>query len=382
MEDLIFVSAQPDIPYFHWQVELYLYQFSKHNIRSKCYAVFGYIDKPSNYILELAKRYNIAWYKDDRIDKTYIPSIRPHILKKFFKDKPELCKNVFYHDSDIFIVKMPKFEIMTENAGYLSDTISYIGYNYIESCSKRYKHKYPELPSNDLLTKMCQCIEISEDLVKENEKNSGGAQYLLKNVNSNFWESVEKSSNKLYSMLNKYEKRYPIDHHIQSWTADMWCVLWEYWKLGNKTIVHNELDFSWAVDNINSYNSKNIFHLAGVTANDSKTMFFKGDYTNRNPIEVYRSNRNVFDYISKTNATYEYINVIKEFVTGNVLKIPDGHWKGEYKLDDKIWRSINGEYIMFWNSNSWIVTSSKYESELSLTSGGYTSYASLNEFMC
>lgn len=40
--NMIFVSAQPDIQYFHWQVEVYLYQFSKYNIQDNCFALFGY----------------------------------------------------------------------------------------------------------------------------------------------------------------------------------------------------------------------------------------------------------------------------------------------------------------------------------------------------
>jgi hypothetical protein len=271
---------------------------------------------------------------------------------------------------------------MTENVGYLSDTISYIGYRYLQTCAKRYKDRYPELPDNDLITKMCECLEISEDLVKENERNSGGAQYILKNVNSDFWQNVETSCNKLYTMLKKYEADHPIDHHIQTWTTDMWCVLWEYWKLGNKTVIHKELDFSWAIHGVNDYKTKNIFHLAGVTKKDSDKMFYKGEYSNKSPIEAYRADNSVFDYIPKTNATYEYINVLKSFASKNKIKIFDTAWSGTYFLDKNLWRSTDNKYIIFWNSSRWVVTSSRYESEISPTCGGYTSYADLNQFIC
>ena len=62
---LIFLSAQPDDIYFHWQVELYLYQFSKHGILDNCYALFGYVEQnPSSQLIELSKKYpkNIIWY--------------------------------------------------------------------------------------------------------------------------------------------------------------------------------------------------------------------------------------------------------------------------------------------------------------------------------
>ena len=183
---MIYISAQPDQVYFHWQVELYMYQFAKHGIKDQCYAVFGYTgDKPSEYIVNLSKKYKIFWYKDERnqyVPNFYIPSIRPHILKKFFAQYPELGKDVFYHDSDIFLVKIPI--LPADNYAYLSNTVTYIGYNYIKSCSLRYKNKYPELPDDDLFSKMCECAGISEELVKSNDLNSGGAQYLLRNIDA------------------------------------------------------------------------------------------------------------------------------------------------------------------------------------------------------
>jgi hypothetical protein len=294
-----------------------MHQFSKHGIKDKCYAVFGYRgDNPSDHIVNLSKKYNIFWYKDERnlaAEHFYIPSIRPHILKKFFKDKPDLGKNVFYHDSDILLVQLPKFEnLLKDEVSYLSDTISYIGYNYIKECSDRYKQKYPELPENDILSMMCVCADISEDTLKKNQENSGGAQYLLKNIDSTFWEDVEDLSLRLYDFLKTYEETYPIEHHIQSWTSDMWAVLWTYWKRGNETKVVPELDFSWATNSVEEYHSKPIFHLAGVTESDSKDKFYKGKYIQKHIFNEYRNDKTIFDHISPQNATYEYVKVIKD----------------------------------------------------------------------
>ena len=138
---MILISAQPDTIYFHWQVELYMYQFGTRSI-TNCHAVFGYDNTPSSKGLALAEKYpgRIHFYKDTRTSeqKTYIPSIRPHILKKFFQDFPELGKEVFYHDSDIFVVTVPDFPLLlSDEFGYVSDTVSYIGYNYIKDCSNR-----------------------------------------------------------------------------------------------------------------------------------------------------------------------------------------------------------------------------------------------------
>lgn len=315
--NMIFLSAQPDTPYFHWQVELYLYQFAKHGIKDRCYALFGYSTKePSDDVKRLQKMYpHVIAYKDERKNKLYTPSIRPHIYKKFFKDNPELGKNVFIHDSDIFIITMPNFKKLLEDASmnsYVSDTINYIGFDYIKNCCKRYKEKYKNLPELDLFDKMCESVSIDPELVKQREKQSGGAQYLFRNQTYEFWDEVEEKETIMYQMFCDYVNKYPINKHIQKWTTDMWVSLWLYWKAGNNTIITDELSFSWATHNIDSYKSKPIFHLAGVTS-DMKRVFYKGAYNNKSVFEEYNKNRKLFNDITPTSATKCYTDVIKEY---------------------------------------------------------------------
>lgn len=318
--NMIFISAQPDRPYFHWQIELYLYQFSKHNILHRCYALVGHKEvEPSEYAKILKQKYpdNIIFYRDERPTDFYSPAIRPHLLAKFFKEHPELGKNVFYHDSDIFIVKLPRFDLMLGSDNktiYLSDTRSYIGYEYIKTCAKRYKDIYHALPDLDIFNGMCEVVDMDPELIKNNQANSGGAQYLLKNIDYKFWERCEKACVALYKYLSDYETRYPISHHIQKWTTDMWVVLWFIWKDGHKTIIHKELDFSWATGTVKDYNTKNIFHLAGISAKNCSDKFYKGMYANTLVFDAYIENPNMFDRINPNNATIEYINVLKEYV--------------------------------------------------------------------
>lgn len=325
--NMIFVSAQPDTTYFHWQVELYLYQFSKHGITDRCYALFGYKNTPSDYAKNLAKKYpGIKMYRDERTSDTYSPTIRPHILAKFFRDYPHLGKNVFYHDSDIFLVKLPRFDLMLQpydSNAYLSDTMSYIGYDYIKGCSVKYKKKHTQIRDLDIFYGMCEKVGIDPALVQKNQINSGGAQYLLKNIDYAFWEKCEKGCDNLYNYLCEYEKKYPINDHIQKWTADMWVVLWYYWRDIGPTMIHKELDFSWATGTVREYNALNIFHLAGVTSNNSSDKFQKGHYTKQIVFDAFCQNPKIFDHINKDNATYEYVKVIKEY-TRNIY-IPERH---------------------------------------------------------
>lgn len=316
-KNLVFVSTQPDTIFFHWQVELYLYQFSLWGIKNRCVAIFGYDEKkgPSEYIQKLATKYNILWYSDDRKKKGYSPSIRPHLLEKYLKDYPENGANLFYHDSDIFLVKLPDLtSMLNDDIAYLSDTVSYIGYNYIMECCKRYKNVYPDLPEDDILVGMCDTVGMDKELVKRNQDHAGGAQILYKNVDSDFWRECEEKCYTLYQFFLEYEKKYPIPHPIQKWTAEMWVILWVYWKRGHETRVHPELDFSWATDHVSKYHSKNIFHLAGVTDKLKEGKFFKGEYIQKNVFDEYLKNPQLFDSIDPNNTTFEYTNVIKEYV--------------------------------------------------------------------
>lgn len=321
--NLIFISAQPDEPYFHWQVEIYLYQFSKHGIIDNCYALFGYKDEPSERLLELESKYKgIKYYKDERVgeNKNYQPTIRPHLLKKFFHQYPELKKNVFYHDSDIFLVRLPDFHrFLNDDICYLSDTVSYLGYKYISNCAKRYKKVYPDIPDDDIFYKMCEVIEIDPELVKKNENNAGGAQYLLKNMDHHYWNNCEKDCIKLHNFFKEYDEKYKIDDPIQSWTVDMWCVLWNIWKQNKQTIVDKDLDFSWATDPIENYHDKKIFHLAGVTKETNADKFDKTLYTKKCVIEEYKKDPTIFDHISENSATKEYVNVIIEYINKDKL---------------------------------------------------------------
>jgi hypothetical protein len=410
--NLIFVSAQPDSIYFHWQVELYLYQFAKHGpeVASRCYALLGHRgNQPSPYATELAEKAkklgaNVICYKDTRnlsVPNFYIPSIRPHLLKQFFAEYPGLGANVFYHDSDIFLVRLPRFDLLlgeSDPISYVSDTISYIGYDYLKGCADRYQAKYPALPENDLINVMCDVVGISAETVKANQAGSGGAQYLLKNVDSAFWAEAETACQALYSATATYERTHTIEHGgLQIWTADMWAVLWLVWKRGFTTQVHKELDFSWATYSVTDYYKSPIFHLAGVTGDNCKGKFYKGAYTNKNVFVEYLKNRTLFDDIDKNSATYEYVKLIKEYaeglpllpapketkkVTRFLLDTKDA-WSGVYAKDavKGLWRSADGRFIIFSNgSGGWTLTASQYEAEITPTMGGFASCSAENPY--
>jgi hypothetical protein len=116
-EGLTFISAQPHDPYFQWQIEVQIVNFRKHGISDRMH-VLVWVPKTGRMPgwEQLEKKYpevKFFYYLDFGVDlKTYIPQLRPHILKQHFSDFPDLKnKPVFYHDSDIIFNYLPDFGV-------------------------------------------------------------------------------------------------------------------------------------------------------------------------------------------------------------------------------------------------------------------------------
>jgi len=322
--NLIFVTAQPDVPYFHWQVRVYVHNFIENGIDpNNIHVIFAMVmgnSKPSEESLKLKDLgINVHHYLDNRDKKHYIPSIKPFLISKWLKEFPNYGKLFFLHDADIIFREIPNFDsLIKDNIIYLSDTIGYIGYNYIIDCCNRYEKTHKNSEKEQLLNEMCSIVGIDKKIVKINQNNSGGGQYLFKETDCDFWDKIYRDSTLLYDKMIDYHKRFPISPgEIQFWTAEMWALLWNLWLYKYETKISNELDFSWATDGIEMYSKKKILHMAGVTENLKNKKFYKGDYININPIERIKENFNYFDYIDKNSITIKYIDVMKSLVKNN-----------------------------------------------------------------
>ena len=320
MKDIVFVTAQPDVPYFHWQVKLYVHNFIEKGIDpSNIHVIFSTLgnNKLSQGAEDLKKiGINIHSYKDERVNKRYIPSIKPFLLYKWLEQYPQYGKCFFLHDADIIFRELPDFEkMLNDDICYLSDTIGYIGYDYIMDCCRRYESQHPTSEKGQLLKEMADTIGISVDLIKENQKNSGGGQYIIKNTDYKLWEKIYLDSFTLYNNMLIYQRKFPINPgQIQFWTAEMWSVLWNLWLHNFKTKVVNELSFSWATDNVDVYKKHSILHMAGVTDDLKKTKFYKGEYINIDPIEKLREDPTHFNYVDTKSSTIKYIEVMRSYI--------------------------------------------------------------------
>src|SRR5579859_32241 len=136
-----FVSAQPDSDYFIWQLQVQMHNFKKFNIEKDAIILLAYDSKkginPAAQKFKKSTAAKVIFYMDQRedIDKVYVPSIRPHILKQFAVRFDTEIRNerIFYHDSDILFKSLPDFSSMKNDVCYLSNTVDYIASKYIKS---------------------------------------------------------------------------------------------------------------------------------------------------------------------------------------------------------------------------------------------------------
>jgi hypothetical protein len=320
MKDILFVTAQPDVPYFIWQTKLYIHNFIQKGIKhEQIHVVFGMVNtnEPSQESLKLKEfGVNIHHFKDERIKRHYIPSIKPYLISKWIQSNPEFGKLFFLHDADIIFRELPDFnQLISDDIIYVSDTVGYIGYDYIIDCCRRYEGHHPKSERNQLIQEMADVIGLSVDLIKENRNNAGGGQYLIKNTNHEIWDKIYKDSITLYNQMFDYQGRFPIHPgEIQFWTAEMWSLLWNLWLYGYKTIITKELDFSWATDSVYVYEKKPILHMAGITEDLKSTKFYKGEFINVDPIKKLIEDPTYFDYVDSKSSTIKYIEVIRSYI--------------------------------------------------------------------
>ena len=184
MNEILFVTAQPDVPYFIWQIKLYVHNFIEKGIDPKqIHVVLGIVNnaqKPSKESLKLKEfGINVHHFTDFRRKKHYIPSIKPYLISNWLNTNPDYGKLFFLHDADIIFNELPSFDrLLNDDICYLSDTVGYIGYDYIIDCCKRYENHHPSSEKNQLLNEMASVIGLDVELIKENTAHIYAADIL------------------------------------------------------------------------------------------------------------------------------------------------------------------------------------------------------------
>ena len=282
MKSLYYVSAQPATLFYAWQVEVMVNNFLKHGVSPHSIHIIaatkGTVPVEWLKLQDKYREVGFFFYEDTRVRPVYVSSVRPHVLAKHFTEYPELSNDaIFYHDCDMVLTKPVTWEqFLTDDVWYLSDTVSYVGASYIKS------------KKCGVYERMCEIVDISESVPIKNEKDSGGAQYFMKNVDAAFWQKVERDSEALYQFFLHHIRAFPQSdtyHPIQMWTADMWAVLWNAWYFKHETKVVPEMEFVWPNQRTHLWDKHYIFHNAGIVGNEER-IFFKGNYTHRLPYNI------------------------------------------------------------------------------------------------
>lgn len=323
-KELVFLSVQPDETYFSWQIEIFIDNIRSLGYKEEIQILLLYTKKINERNLMLSKRYfkqnvNFFWYKetDDYINsiQEYIPLLRLRILEKHFTQYPELSqKAVFYHDSDIIFTKKWNIkQFKNDDINYLSDTSHYMSAYYFES---RWRYVKPELllqyQQINPLVSMCKMINIDPEIVRKNEHCTGGAQYILKNITSDFWKDVYEDAIKIRLLFKRqitpiyFEKKE--QGFADGWCADMWALLWNLWKRNKITVCPDEMKFSWPNSPIED--TSNILHYTGDTKENADFIFHKKN-------EKYLLEGKVpFDddlsYVSNEHCSFHYKNAIEQ----------------------------------------------------------------------
>lgn len=316
---MLFVSAQDINTYFLWQINACLYNLnSKGILKEKIHVLFALergrqlSDEDEILLKEIQKLAQIFFYEDNREEKKYPSSIRPHIIAQHFLKYSVLEKEIiFYHDCDIIFRELPPllkqlmYNRLINNSWYVSDTSNYLNTNYIKANI-----------GEENFVRMCKIVGIAPATAIKQDSNCGGAQYIMKNVSANFWQKVEQDCKAIHTFLENTNRQNKIVealknnnsnfHGIQSWCADMWAVLWNALYFNQEVKIHPDLNFTWPKNKIEDWSNNYVLHNAGVDQSEAEQYFYKGNYVYQTPF--FES----LNYVDKQSCSFVYLEAVKQ----------------------------------------------------------------------
>jgi hypothetical protein len=334
MKQLQIITAQPNDRLFCWQLRVQLHNLRKYGLSDRYTALVWY-HKDRTGGADFKREWDklqldypeakIVFYQDETgqlsyliKQYSYIPLLRPWLLQKHFAANPQLKEDaILYMDSDVVFTKKPNFDrLLDDNICYLSDTKSYIAASYFDSKIKDVlPDKIESYKQIDVLAEALEPFGLTRDIAVLNEQGSGGAQYLLKNIDAQFWQNVFSGCLAIRTNLRSVNRRFfeNEDKGFQVWCADMWSILWNLWKLSYKTECPAEMDFCWATDMIEKWDKVQIYHDAGASTRpvrEGHRLFHKRD------IQYVNNLLTPFDedlsYVSSEYCSKNYVQEIEE----------------------------------------------------------------------
>jgi hypothetical protein len=337
MKELKFVAVQPDDTYYTWQVHAWLESLRNLGHSDKAIVLvftpnFRQRNNKWDQVVRLYPEARFAFINDEHnISKhlgLYVSILRPYTLARYWELHPELKDNaIFYCDCDVLFTDNFNIDAyIDDDINYLSDTNSYINASYFDGkIHQVLPDKLEDFKKIDVLDDLGQKVGISREIAEKYNMHSGGAQYLLKNIEGSFWQKMVEDTLEIRRYLLNINRQYFENENTgyQSWCADMWGLLWGLWAKGAETKVIPEMEFSWATDPIDKVHRLGIYHNAGVTSETLNGFhaFYKGKYhEGADPFKDATIYEIANNEVSVTKGTYYYLT--------ELLKI-----KNKYKLN-------------------------------------------------
>lgn len=323
------ICCQPIDLYFLFQCHLYVESCIENGWKEEDIQILLYkpkdkkVDSKWNILKEHYPKLNVFVYEDKGVENLlgiYIPVLRPHILHQHYLAFPELeQQTILYTDCDILWTGKEEIDsLMEDDVCYVSDAHSYMNATYfdnkINDCLPEKKESMSKI---NVVGQLANIVGIEESIIRENNLNTGGVQYILKNIPIDFWKKVQEDciSIRMY-LMNLNRKFFASESKgYQSWCSDLFSVQYNLWKYEKETKVVKAMDFSWATDKIEKITTCNIFHNAGIASTEQGgyPCFYKGKYVDgSNPfidphLDVILNNEE-----SKKHCTWYYAKKLRE----------------------------------------------------------------------
>lgn len=295
MKELVFLSAVEDIERFRWETLCQLHSSRRYGLSDKfriivflpIYNSLQGFNPEWKKIEKLFPETKFFYYTDNQgkttdlmINYDYQPIHRLTSLEKHFKAHRELENSaVFYLDSDvIFTSESPIASYTQDDTNYLSDAHTYLNEEYLSSKENdvipEKLEKYQKLK---IIEKAASFAKLSIKDLTEKNNNTGGAQYLLKNMNAKFFSECIDLCLKIRMFFQTINQEFfpgktfqeKENNGIQSYCADMWAIQWNLWKHNLPSETPKWMDFAWATDKIEALDNKWMLHNAGINSENS-----------------------------------------------------------------------------------------------------------------
>lgn len=325
----IIIFVNPIDKFFIWQNHLYIEScieagFDEERIHVLLYVPKGRDKNLSEWkkLQDLYPKVQFFFYEDKGVQQylgLYIPILRPHCLWQHFEAHPELKdETILYTDTDILWIEgLDIAKYFDDDCCYISDAKSYLNVDYFNSKIRDVlPEKLEEYKKRDVVKELCDIVGIDKQVAIDNNHNTGGVQYILKNVDADFWKKIETDILAIRRHLLAVNKEFFANENkgYQSWCSDLFSLQYNLWKKGCCKVV-KEMAFLWCHDSRDRMNTVKIYHNAGATNEGTKEfpIFYKGKYhRGENPfidpqLDVILNNEE-----SKKHCTWYYVKKMDE----------------------------------------------------------------------